>query len=155
MFVLFFSPSVPEEMVELFPSLYRPAPATSHPPHTTAHAVETISRVQTTLPAVMQSLEPRFGGAVRGHTRLTAPIPPHQATRGTIMVPNSGPALVAATARQAMSVQTTRSSALPLVRSSPYPSFNQRQTYFGCHTGRSSRAVRPSGGDYTITILRS
>lgn len=130
--------------MELFPSLYRPAPATNCPPCTTAHAIETVGHVQTTLPAVMQSLDPQFGGVGRGQAGVAVP---HQATIGPLVIPSNAtprPALVAATARQTMSVQTTRSNPLPVVHSSPYPSFNQRQTYFGYRTGRSSRAARSS-----------
>jgi hypothetical protein len=93
-------------------------PATNRPPRTTAHAIETVGRVQTTLPAVMQSLEPRFGGVSRGQAGVAVP---HQATRGPLVVPSNAtprPALVAATARQAMLVQTMCSNPLPLVRSS-------------------------------------
>ena len=53
-------------MVELFPNLYRPASTTRHPPHETAHAIETVGRVQTTLPAMMHFLEPQFEGVGRG-----------------------------------------------------------------------------------------
>ena len=150
-----FSPPVSEEMMELFPNLYRSAPATNRPPRTTAHAIETVGRVQTTLPAVMQSLEPRFRGVTRGQAGVAVP---HQATRGPLVISSNAtprPALVAATIGQAMSVQTTRSNPLPVVRSSPYPSFNQRQTYFGCCTGRSSRVARSSarGGKYNSFSL--
>ena len=80
-------------MVGLFPNLYRPM-ASHGPPRTTANAMQTLGRVQSTMPKVMQSLEPQFEHVGVERTGVTA----HQGRRAH----TSRQALVASTARQAM-----------------------------------------------------
>ena len=111
--------------MELFPNLYRP-PTSSHSSVTAAQAQESLGRVrvQTTVPGIIRSLEP---GA------MTSVCYPRQAT-------------IAGSSRRAVTSTVTRPSPLSLVRTSPYPSFNQRQTYFGCCRGRSSRTSQPNPG---------
>ena len=71
-------------MVGLFPNLYRPM-ASSAPPRTTAYAMQSLGRVQSTMPEIMQSLEPQFERVGVERTGDTA----HQATRALASSPGS------------------------------------------------------------------
>lgn len=137
---------VQEEMQGLFPNLYRPRADNPSPPCTTSVQV-TISRVQDNMATVMHSLDPGLrltGGVGRGiptYSRLAAnPVP--------------GPSTVSS---------SVHSSRAPLLRSSPYPAYNQRQTYFASRrtrprtvshpTSRSSRSQGSTGRKFTRTVV--
>ena len=104
-------------MRDIFPNLYRPlaAPSPGNNPSST-YVEATVSRVQSGITSVLDSLAPTS----------------RQGVASTSVVPSNSTGL--------HSTYMT----LPMRRASPYPSFNQRQTYYGYRTQRSSTRSRPS-----------
>lgn len=118
-----------QEVQGLFPNLYRP--------HTDDLVVQRtfkwLSHVQD-MPTVMHSLDPGFS-LTRG---LGREIPAYFR-------------IAATTNGQGPSTLSLHSSNAPVLRSSPWPVYNQRQSYFSCRAGRSTRPH--SFTSYCVTIL--
>ena len=130
---------IQEEMQGLFTNLYRPRTDRSTPSTTSVQV--TVGRIQDNVATVMHSLDPGLRGLGKGTAY------PRQPT-----IPEPGPSVAFFNNRG------------PLLRSSPYPSYNQRQTYFASRSTRprsiahstaprASRSQGPTGRKFTRTVV--